>query len=68
MRCIDFSGEKEFSGAIELMCTRIVASEAGWKIFESSRRVIRRVLDGGAGCCNGGMLDRSIDNGERDRL
>lgn len=53
---------------MELMCARIVASEAGWKIFESSSRVIRRVLDGGAGCCNGGMLERSIDSGERERL
>jgi hypothetical protein len=68
IRCMDFKGEKEFSAAIELMCARIVANDAGWKILESSSRVIRSVLDGGAGCCKGGMLVRSIDKGERERF
>lgn len=65
---MDFSGENELSGAIEVMCARIVAMEAGWKILGSSSLVMRRVLDGGAGCCSGGMLDRSIDKGDRERF
>lgn len=68
IRCMDFNGEKELRVAMELMCARIVASEAGWKILESSSRVMRSVLDGGAGCCKGGMLVRSIDKGERERF
>lgn len=46
----------------------MVAREAGWKILASSSRVIRRVLEGGAGCERGGRLDRSRDNGECDRF
>jgi len=68
MRCIDFSGENEFNGATLAMCARIKARDSVWKIFGSSRRVIKRVLDGGLGCWSGGMLERSIDNGERERL
>lgn len=68
MRCIDLSGENEFNGASSLMCCRIVARDAGWNILGSSSRVIRRVLEGGAGCDRGGRDERSSDRGDRDRL
>lgn len=68
MRCMDLSGEKEFRGAMSLMCCLMVARDAGWKIFASSSRVMRRVLDGGEGCDNGGIEDRSSDSGDRDRF
>ena len=68
MRCIDFNGEKEFRGAIELMCSRIVASEAAWKILGSSRRVTRSVFEGGAGEESGGNEDRSRDSGDLERF
>lgn len=68
MRCIDFSGEKEFSGAIDSICCRMVASDAGWKILGSERRVMRSVLDGGAGEESGGSEDRSSDKPDRDRF
>jgi len=63
MRLRDLRGEKEFSGAISLMCWRMVASEAGWKMCGSSRRVMRRVLEGGAGDESGGMEFRSKARG-----
>lgn len=50
------------------MCWRIVASEAGWKIFGSVSLVIRRVFEGGAGEIRPGIEERSMDSGERDRL
>lgn len=68
IRDIDFSGEKEFSGAIELMCCLIVAKEAGWKILASVSLVMRSVFDGGAGELRPGMEDRSMDNGDLDRF
>lgn len=68
IRCIDLRGEKEFRGAIELMCSRMVAREAAWKILGSSRRVIRRVFDGGAGDESGGRELRSMERGERERF
>lgn len=68
MRCMDLSGEKEFRGAMSEMCCLMVASEAGWKILGSSRRVIRRVLEGGAGCESGGREDKSMERGDRDRF
>ncbi len=68
MRCMDFKGEKELSGAMSLMCWRMVARLAGWKILGSSRRVIRRVLLGGAGWTRGGREERSRERGERDRF
>lgn len=68
MRWRDLSGENELSGAISLMCCLIVANEAGWKILGSSRRVIRRVLEGGDGCESGGREDKSSDKGECDRF
>ena len=42
---------------------RIVARKAGWKIERSSRFVIRRVLEGGAGVTRGGIVERSIERG-----
>ena len=66
IRCIDFRGEKLLRGAIELMCSRIVAIEAAWKILGSSSLVMRRVLDGGAGEDRGGREVRSRDRGDRD--
>lgn len=68
MRCIDLSGEKELRGAISVMCCLIVARDAGWKILRSSKRVIRRVLEGGAGCESGGNDERSSERGFCDRL
>ncbi len=68
MRQRDLSGEKELSVASSLMCCLIVAREAGWNILGFSRRVIRRVLEGGAGCERGGREDKSSDRGERERF
>ena len=65
MRFMDLSGEKELSGAIDWMCSLIVAREAGWKILWSSKRVMSRVLEGGAGCERGGKEERSRDKRER---
>jgi hypothetical protein len=65
---MDFSGEKELSGAISEMCCLMVANEAGWKILRSSSRVISRVFEGGAGWMRGGSEERSSDSGERDRF
>jgi hypothetical protein len=62
------NGEKELRGAMELRCWRIVAREEGWKILGSERRVIRRVLEGGAGDDNGGSEDRSMESGDRERF
>jgi hypothetical protein len=63
---MDFSGEKEFKGAMSLMYCLIVAKEAGWKILGSSSRVMSRVFDGGEGCESGGKDVRSRDKGDRD--
>lgn len=68
IRCMDLSGEKEFRGAMSVMCCLMVANEAGWKILESSRRVTRRVLEGGTGCESGGMEERSRERGDLDRF
>lgn len=65
---IDFSGENEFSGDIELICCRIVASEAGWKIFWSLSLVMRSVFEGGAGEIRPGIEDKSNDKGDLDRF
>ena len=53
---------------MSLMYCLIVARLAGWKILESSRRVIRRVFEGGAGEESGGMVERSRERGERERF
>lgn len=63
---MDFSGENELSGEIELMCCLIVAREAGWKILGSVSLVMRRVLDGGAGDDRPGTEDKSMDSGDLD--
>lgn len=68
IRCIDLSGEKEFKGAMSLMCWRIVAMDAGWKILGSVRRVMRSVFEGGEGDVRGGSVVRSSDKGLRDRF
>jgi len=68
MRLRDLSGEKEFRGARELICSRIVARDAGWKMLRSSRRVIRSVFVGGEGEDRGGIEPKSIERGERDRF
>lgn len=46
----------------------MVASEAGWKIFGSSSFVINSVFEGGEGCDNGGIEDRSRDMGDCARF
>jgi len=66
MRAMDFSGENELSGAIELMCCLTVAREAGWKIFGSVSLVMRRVFEGGAGDERAGSEERSKDSGDLD--
>lgn len=67
MRRKDFRGAKEWSGNRELMCCRMVAREAGWKMVGSLSWVIRRVLDGGEGWLRGGIVERSIERGEAER-
>ena len=49
---------------MEVRCSRIVARLAGWKMCGSSRRVMRRVLEGGVGVERGGIFCRSIERGE----
>jgi hypothetical protein len=63
MRERDLRGEKELRGARSLMCWRMVAREAGWKMWASLRRVIRRVLEGGEGVERGGIELRSRERG-----
>ncbi len=53
---------------MELMCSRIVAIEAAWKILGSSSLVMSRVLEGGAGEERGGSVVRSIDRGDFERF
>lgn len=60
MRRKDGRGENEFSGAVAVMWALIESRELGWKSERSFRSVIRRVFDGGDGCCSGGT---SIDSG-----
>ena len=64
IRRSDLSGAKEWSGEIELMCWRMVAREAGWKMWMSSSWVTRSVLEGGEGWDRGGIFCRSIESGE----
>lgn len=64
MRRRDLRGAKECRGEMELMCWRMVAREAGWKMCRSSSWVMRRVLEGGAGWERGGILCRSMERGE----
>ncbi len=66
MRRKDFKGEKEWRGERELMCWRMVAREAGWKIVRSLSWVIRRVLEGGEGWIRAGRAERSR-TGETER-
>jgi hypothetical protein len=63
MRRRDFSGENAWRGTMLERWVRIVAREAGWKIDRSSRLVMRRVFEGGAGWVSGGIEDRSIERG-----
>lgn len=60
MRRKDGRGENEFSGAVAVMWALMESRELGWKSERSLRSVIRRVFDGGDGCCSGGT---SIDSG-----
>lgn len=55
-------------GAMALMCSRMVARDAGWKILESERRVTRSVFEGGEGEVSGGSVVRSRDKGLRERF
>ena len=68
IRCMDFRGEKLLRGAMELICSRIVAIEAAWKILGSSSLVMRRVFDGGAGEESGGNEVRSMERGDREHF
>ena len=51
----------------EVICCRIVAKEAGWKISGSSSWVMSRVFEGGAGCESGGRDVKSMESGVLDR-
>lgn len=68
IRAIDLRGENEFNGDIELICSLIVARDAGWKILGSVSFVISRVFDGGAGDVRPGIEDKSIDSGDLERF
>jgi len=67
MRRKDLRGAQEWIGAEELMRSLMVWRLSGRKISMSWRLVIRRVLEGGVGAWRGGMADRSIERGVRER-
>lgn len=66
MRRRDLRGANEWRGIerVWVICCRMVAREAGWKMRASSSWVIKRVLDGGAGWESGGKELRSIESGD----
>lgn len=66
IRAIDLRGEKELSWAIESICWRMVARDAGWKIFGSVNLVMSSVLEGGAGEIKPGREVRSMERGDLD--
>lgn len=61
MRRKDLRGAHEWIGADVLMSSRMVWRLSARKTEGSCRLVMRSVLDGGVGICNGGIAERSID-------
>lgn len=59
MRRKDLRGAQVWMGAVLLINSLIVCRLSGRKMDRSLRLVMRRVFDGGVGCCSGGMLERS---------
>lgn len=59
MRRKDLRGAQVWIGAVLEMSSLMVWRLSGRKTERSCRLVMRRVLDGGVGCCSGGMLERS---------
>lgn len=53
------SGENELSWAIEVMASRMAASDAGWKSSRLCSSVMINVLLGGVGRSKDGRFDRS---------
>jgi len=68
MRLKDLRGAHEWMGAEALMRSLMVWRLSARKISASWRLVIRRVFEGGVGCCSGGREERSIDIGVLDPL
>lgn len=68
MRLKDLRGAHEWIGAEALMRSLMVWRLSARKISASWRLVIRRVFEGGVGCCSGGREERSIDIGVLDPL
>lgn len=66
MRWRDGNGEKEFSGAMAVICARMAASDSCEKSSRSRKSVRRRVFDGGDGCERGGRLEISMVSDGRD--
>lgn len=66
MRLKDLRGAHEWIGAEAWMRSLMVWRLSARKISESWRLVMRRVFEGGVGCCRGGREERSIDIGVRD--
>lgn len=66
MRLKDLSGAHEWIGAEALMRSLMVWRLSARKISASWRLVMRRVFEGGVGCCRGGIEERSIDIGVLD--
>jgi len=68
IRLKDLRGAHEWIGAEALMRSLMVCRLSARKISASWRLVIRRVFEGGVGCCRGGIEERSIDMGVLDPL
>jgi len=68
MRRKDLRGAHECIGAEALTRSLIVWRLSARNISGSWRLVIRRVFEGGVGCCSGGREERSIDIGVLDPL
>ena len=68
MRLKDLRGAHEWIGAEALMRSLMVWRLSARKISASCRLVMRRVFEGGVGCCSGGIEERSNDIGVLDPL
>ena len=66
MRRREGSGEKAFSGTTEVIVSRILLRDEGWKRARSWRLVIKRVFVGGVGVVRGGRLERSRERVGRE--
>lgn len=66
MRLKDLRGAHEWIGAEAFMRSLMVWRLSARNISESCRLVMRRVFEGGVGCCRGGIEERSIDIGVLD--